>query len=77
MRDSLPTGELRLSNLNVFDQLGPLDEPLIFLDIQEHCSPTAMLSQDQWAASLLHLTNELGRVGSKLRKRAYIAADPD
>ncbi|HSJ30760.1 MAG TPA: hypothetical protein VK933_04955 [Longimicrobiales bacterium] len=55
-----------LRGSNVFDELGPLDELLVFRDVEEDRCSTTVLSQNEWPAGLLNLANELGGARTEL-----------
>jgi hypothetical protein len=67
------TLELRFGGPNVFDEFGPLDEFLVFSDVEEDRGSTTVLSQYEWPASLLNLANELGGVRTELGEWLDIA----
>jgi hypothetical protein len=75
MVDPLASGELPLGGMNVLEKFSLLDQPLIFVDVEEYGCAPAMLGEDERTAGGTHLLDEGGSVGPELGERADILAE--
>ena len=59
-------GELTLRSMNVAKEVELLEKSLVFPNIDNDCRAVASLREDESAAGLLHVLDELGSMGPEL-----------
>ena len=77
MLHALAPGQLLLGYLHVLQQLGALDQPLVFGDVEQNGGAPAVLGEDDGTVGGLDLLHEGSRVGAEFGERADVFAEAD
>ena len=72
MGHALAGRDLRLGHPDVLEQLGPVNQRLVFTGVYENGGAASMLGQNDGPFGPLHLPDNGGEIGAEIRQRADV-----